>query len=152
MGAWELLIICQVLRPFFGAHGETGEVNEVVNEIIIPVQEGDRPGKNPWCPPCVKEVPNLKKLYAEYKDKGFEIIGISMDWDKKKLDDYLKENGVTWPIVSALKAWDDETRELYGVKSIPSTWLVDRNGVLRYFGLEGEALKKAVKELLTQSR
>lgn len=103
-----------------------------------------------WCPPCVREMPGLKKYYAEFKDKGFEIIGISVDSDRKKLDEFLKENKLEWPIVFGGKGWYDETKELYGVKNVPSTWLVDKKGVLRYFALKGDKLRDAIAELIKE--
>lgn len=103
-----------------------------------------------WCSPCVKEVPNLKKYYAEFKEIGFEIISISMDYDKKKLVEFIKEKKLNWPIVFGGKGWKDETRELYGVTNIPSTWLVDKKGVLRYFCLKGNDLKNAIAELIKE--
>jgi peroxiredoxin len=103
-----------------------------------------------WCSPCVKEIPNLKKAYEQFKDKGFEIIGISMDFDKKRLETFIKKENVQWPISWSGKGWKDETRELYGVTSIPSMWLVDKKGVLRGFDLKGEELQKEVAKLLAE--
>ncbi|MCK4764360.1 MAG: redoxin domain-containing protein [Candidatus Aminicenantes bacterium] len=103
-----------------------------------------------WCGPCKAEIPNLKKYYAELKDKGFEIIGISLDRDEKTLKDYLKQQALPWKISYSGAFWNDKTAALYGVKSIPSYWLVDKKGILRYVGLRGEALKKAVEELLAE--
>ena len=102
-----------------------------------------------WCAPCRAEVPHLKKLYAEFKDKGFEIIGISLDREKSDLTDYIRENGLEWTIAFSGKAWRDETAALYGVQSIPSMWMVDRQGILRHFDLRGEDLGKAIKDLVS---
>jgi len=100
-----------------------------------------------WCAPCRAEVPHLKTLYADFKAKGFEIIGISLDRDEQDLKKYIEENGLTWPIAFSGKAWKDETAALYGVQSIPSMWLIDRQGILRHFDLRGEDLREAVKDL-----
>jgi len=103
-----------------------------------------------WCSPCREEIPNLKRLYAEFKDKNFEIIGISLDKNQDKLKDYLEKEGITWKISSSGESWNDEHVQLYGVNSIPSMWLVDKNGILRHFGLRGEKLEAAVKELVKE--
>ncbi|MCP4146408.1 MAG: redoxin domain-containing protein [bacterium] len=103
-----------------------------------------------WCPPCVKEIPNLKADYNELNGQGFEIIGISLDKDKSKLENYLKENDIKWAISFSGDGWKDETAKLYGVNSIPATWLVDKKGILRYVALRGPALKKAVMELIKE--
>lgn len=103
-----------------------------------------------WCPPCRKEMPNLIKLYNEVNSKGFEIVGISLDNDGSKLDAYVKENNLKWNIVYSGKAWGDDIAGLYGVNSIPSVWLVDKKGNLRYFDVHGEDLAAKVKELLSE--
>lgn len=103
-----------------------------------------------WCGPCLAEMPNLKKYYKEFKEKGFEIIGISLDNSKDMLEEYIKKENLEWNISFSGKGWEDSTGELYGVKSIPSYWLVDKAGVLRHFGLRGEQLKKAIEELISE--
>lgn len=103
-----------------------------------------------WCGPCVREIPNLKKYYKEFQNKGFEIIGISLDTKKEKLEEFIAKEKLSWKITASLKGWKDETRNLYGVKSIPSYWLIDKKGVLRYFGLRKEKLKEAIAQLVTE--
>lgn len=103
-----------------------------------------------WCSPCIKEMPNVKKTYAAYKDKGLEIIGISLDKDLDKLNEYLNKEDIQWKISCSGKEWKDETRKLYKVDGIPSTWLVDRKGVLRYSDLRGEELDKAIAKLIAE--
>jgi len=104
-----------------------------------------------WCPPCREEIPNLKSYYSEYKEKGFEIVGISLDKDRAALDKYIGEQGITWRICYSGNDWKDETAALYGVNSIPSTWLVDRKGTLRHFDLRGEQLKATIADLLNEN-
>ena len=105
-----------------------------------------------WCGPCRAEIPNLKKYYTEFKDQGFEIIGISLDNKEEALNQYLEKEKLAWQISYSGKGWKDETRHLYGVDSIPSYWLVDRKGVLRHFGLRGEKLREGVRELLAEKK
>lgn len=104
------------------------------------------------CPPCVKEIPNLKTLYAELNQQGFEIIGISLDEDREKVDAFVIENDLQWKIACSGKSWLDDTVQLYQVNAQPSIWLVDQQGILRYFDLRGEALGKAVRTLLLDNR
>lgn len=102
-----------------------------------------------WCPGCRAEMPNVKKCYEEFKGKGFEVIGISLDNNKENMMKYLEEVGIKWEISFSGKGWDDDIAKLYGVNSIPSLWLVDRKGILRYFDIRGEELKKAIEELVS---
>jgi peroxiredoxin len=103
-----------------------------------------------WCDSCREEAPDLIKYYSEFKDKGFEIMGISLDSSERKLEEYIKRTGTAWKIAFSGNAWKDETVMLYGVNSIPSNWLIDKNGVLRSFGLKGEELRSAIAELVKE--
>ncbi len=103
-----------------------------------------------WCAPCRAEMPNVKRVYAENNKKGFEIIGISMDESRQKFDNYLKEHQIGWRQVFDGKGWKAELGQLYAVSSIPSTLLLDRNGIIRFKDLRGDELGEAVKKLLAE--
>ena len=100
------------------------------------------------CPPCVKEIPCLKNLYAQFNQQGFEIIGISLDEDREKLGAFVLENDLQWKIVCSGKSLLDDTVQLYRVNAQPSIWLADRQGILRYFDVRGDRLGQAVQALL----
>ena len=100
------------------------------------------------CAPCIKAFPELKALYSQYHDKGLEIIGISLDTDRELLLNFLKENEIPWPVACSYKGWKDELVPLYGISATPSTWLIDRKGMLRYNELQGDELKTAIEQLL----
>jgi len=104
-----------------------------------------------WCPPCVKGIPHIKEFYEEYRGKGFEVLGISLDSDKKAVDDYIKKENLKWGIAYSGKGWMDDTAKYYHVNLIPSYWLIDREGILRHFGVplrDKEKMKKAIEELV----
>jgi thiol-disulfide isomerase/thioredoxin len=102
------------------------------------------------CPPCIEELPNLRALYLKYKDSGFEIISISLDGDRGKLDAFLAANPMPWNTVFSGKGWRDDAAKLYEISWIPSLWLVDKKGFLRYFDVRGEDLKAAIEGLLAE--
>ncbi len=102
------------------------------------------------CNPCKKYMPRLKKFYSRNHPQGFEIIGISMDSNKEKLETYLAKSKPEWNIAFSGKGWADETRILYGINSIPSYWVVDKKGVLRYFGWLETEMEEVVKKLLAE--
>lgn len=104
-----------------------------------------------WCVPCRREMPNLKELFDEFNAQGFEIVGISLDEDKEKTMEYIKANGLSWRISCSERGWQDESAKLYMVNSLPSGWLIDRNGVLRHFNLKGEELRAGVQQLLSEA-
>ncbi len=103
-----------------------------------------------WCGPCVAEMPNVKNVYSKYHTQGFEIVGISLDQSRDKLDKYITSQEIAWPQYFDGKWWNNDVAVRYGIKSIPSTFLVDKKGKIRYKSLRGHQLEKAVQELLAE--
>jgi len=103
-----------------------------------------------WCGPCRKENPNVVKLYNLYKDKGFEILGVSFDENREAWLKAIEDDKLTWKHVSDLKGWGCEAGKLYGINSIPHTMLVDPQGVIIEHNLRGEALAAKLAELFAK--
>ncbi|MBC8988185.1 AhpC/TSA family protein [Pedobacter sp. N36a] len=101
-----------------------------------------------WCSPCRAESPNLLKQYAVYKDKGFEILGVSVDHDKGKWIEAIKKDGLTWPQVSDLKGWESDARKVYGISGVPANFLIAPDGKIIGSHLMGEVLNKKLAELM----
>ena len=101
-----------------------------------------------WCGPCRREMPNLVEAYKKYRNKGFEIVGVSLDRDAEAWKDGIKKLDITWPQMSDLKYWDCEGAKLYAVSSIPHTVLIDGEGTILARGLHGEELQKQIAEAL----
>lgn len=101
-----------------------------------------------WCGPCIAEMPNVKRVYERYKDEGFDIIGISLDTDGKRLHNYLKENDIVWRQVFSGKGWQSPVSQQYGIRGIPAPWLIDRDGTLITKQARGRKLGKLVAEAL----
>jgi peroxiredoxin len=97
-----------------------------------------------WCGPCITELPNLLEAYEKHHAAGFEIIGISLDNDRAKLDTFVKQRKMTWPQHFDGKGWQNELAQKYGVNSIPATYLLDREGKIVGVGLRGKKLEEAV--------
>lgn len=100
-----------------------------------------------WCGPCRREMPNLVKAYKEYKDKGLEIVGVSLDRDLTDWQNAIKTLDITWPQMSDLKFWNSEGAQLYAVRSIPYTVLIAQDGTIVTKGLHGEELQQKLAEL-----
>ncbi len=96
-----------------------------------------------WCNPCRKEIPNIKKLYARYAAKGFEVISISIDKKKADWEKAVKEEQLKWP------NFLDETgvAKLYKVRAVPTMYLIDAEGKMVADNLRGEALAEKLAEL-----
>lgn len=102
-----------------------------------------------WCGPCVAELPNVLKAYKELHPKGFEIIGISLDSDKAKLESFVKERGMEWPQYFDGKSWRNEISSQYGINSIPAMWLVNKKGMVVSTNARG-GLEEKVAKLLAE--
>lgn len=101
-----------------------------------------------WCPPCIAEMPNVKATYAKYKNRNFEIIGVSLDRGIAPLEDYIEKEGIRWP------QYYDSSRQvsnMYQIRAIPSTFLIDGSGVIRNTNLRGSALESAVAQLVQEN-
>ena len=101
-----------------------------------------------WCAPCRKELPNVKRAYEKYKNKGFEILGVSLDKDRTAWLEAISKEGLTWPQVSDLKFWQSEACQIYAVQSIPYTVLIDKQGKIIATDLRGVELDKKLAEVL----
>lgn len=101
-----------------------------------------------WCGPCRQEMPNVVKAYAKYKDKNFEIVGVSFDNNKAKWNEAVKQLDMTWPQMSDLKGWKSAATTVYGISSIPSNILLDPQGKIIDIDLRGEALQNKLAEVL----
>lgn len=101
-----------------------------------------------WCGPCRGENPNVVAVYEEYHEKGFDVLGVSLDMKKENWIKAIEDDGLIWHNVSDLKYWNNEAAQDYAVSSIPSNVLIDENGTIIAKNLRGEDLRKKVEELL----
>ncbi len=101
-----------------------------------------------WCGPCRAENPNLVKAYQKFKSKPFEIVGISLDEKKEPWLKAIEKDNLPWVHLSDLKGWENELVRHYGIKWIPSSFLLDPEGRIVARDLRGEALDKMLSELL----
>lgn len=101
-----------------------------------------------WCAPCRKENPNVLKMYQKYHPKGLEIIGVSLDDNEKAWKKAIDEDGLIWKHVSELAGPQSQIAQMYMLKSIPYTILVDENNVIIGKNLRGAQLQKKIAELL----
>ena len=100
-----------------------------------------------WCGPCMGEMPNVKSCYEKYKDKGFNVVGLSFDRSKEAWVECIKKNGLDWVNLSDLKFWKTAAAGTYGINSIPSNILCDGAGKIIAIDLRGRFLREKLKEI-----
>ena len=101
-----------------------------------------------WCGPCRHNNPRLVKLYNKYHSKGLEIYGVSLDEDADSWKKAVRHDKLSWIQVIDDKGWEATSASAYSVDMIPSSFLIDRQGIIRTINAEGPDLEKSVRDLL----
>ena len=104
-----------------------------------------------WCVPCRKNNPNLVKIYSEWHNLGFEIVGISLDQDQNNWRKAIQQDQLVWLQVIDTKGWESAVAEAYKVDAIPASFLIDKHGILIKINPEGRMLESGIKRLLKKS-
>lgn len=101
-----------------------------------------------WCGPCVKEMPHVVAAYEKHKAAGFDVIGISLDQEKSKLEAFATENKMTWVQYFDGLGWGNKISGKLGITGIPATFLIGKDGKIVDTNLRGDALDKAIEKAL----
>lgn len=100
-----------------------------------------------WCGPCRMENPYVVAAYNKYKDKGFTVLGISLDQNKNAWLKAIEKDNLTWTHVSDLKGWNNEVAQAFGISSIPQNILIDKQGIIIAKNLRGNGLEEKLREI-----
>ena len=104
-----------------------------------------------WCGSCRAELPNVRQNYETYHDRGFEIVGVSLDSDREALEEFLADEQIPWANLFAegeTGGWKHPLAVKYGVQAIPAAFLVDRDGKVIAQDVRGAELGKQLEKLL----
>ena len=100
-----------------------------------------------WCGPCRAENPHMVEIYNTYHDKGYNVLGVSLDSKRDRWLQAIQTDKLYWNHLSDLKKWDNEAAALYGVSAIPHTVLIDPQGKIIARGLNGDELESKLEEI-----
>lgn len=103
-----------------------------------------------WCPPCIEEIPRVRDAYERFNKDGLEIVGISFDADRQRLEDVVKRENLKWPQYFDGAGRDAAPGKDFGIRHWPSMWLLDRNGVVRFISA-GAGMDRKITALLKES-
>jgi len=105
-----------------------------------------------WCIPCRHENPVVVKAYQQFRDKGFEVLGISLDDKKERWLKAIKDDKLSWLHVSDLNGWNNVVAKMFNIRSVPDNILIDRDGKVLARGLRGENLEKKLAEVFSDNK
>ena len=134
---------------------------QLADDIALPTPQGDTlrlselKGKvvlldfwASWCGPCRIANKGMAKIYSKFKEKGFEIYSVSLDNEKKDWIRAIKKDNITWKQVNTPGSWDSPIAIKWRIEAIPTSYLIDKQGVLIAMDLEGKELEETIKYLL----
>lgn len=104
-----------------------------------------------WCPDCIREMPAVRQIYQKFRDKGFTIIGISLDKDEQALANFVARKLIPWPQYFDGKGWENDFARKYGVHAIPEMWLINQRGEVASTDISVEELEQKTEQLLSLS-
>jgi thiol-disulfide isomerase/thioredoxin len=107
-----------------------------------------------WCGPCVAEIPNVLEQYEKYHDRGFEVVGVSLDEDREALEKFVTEQKIPWPILYEKpggEGWSHPLAQFYGISGIPTVVLIGRDGNVITLDARGEKLGERLAELFKKA-
>jgi thiol-disulfide isomerase/thioredoxin len=108
-----------------------------------------------WCPHCVEEIPDVKQIYEKYHDQGFDVVGISLDDDKKALAEFLDKKPLPWVTLfsdePAKQGWEGAAMtKAFAIEELPTMIMIDRTGKIVSISARGEAMQPLVEKLVAE--
>jgi len=103
-----------------------------------------------WCPPCRDEAPELAALYQRYREQGLVVVGVLLDQDRKKMEAFAQQSGMEWSHYFDGRGWNNKLTKKFAIASIPTVWLIDRDGLLVDHDARGK-LERVVPQLLSKA-
>ena len=100
-----------------------------------------------WCPACVAEAKQMKKLYADYHPKGVAFLSVSLDSDKSKLSKYIDEKNIRYPVVFDGKGWNNEMAKTFGIHATPSYIFIAKDGTISSRGGGADSLADQLSKI-----
>jgi thiol-disulfide isomerase/thioredoxin len=101
-----------------------------------------------WCPDCIRETPMIRSVYQKYKDKGFAVIGISLDKDRQAMSNYIEKKLIPWPQYFDGKGWANDLATRFGIRAIPELWLINQRGEVVTTDVSADQLEAKLSQMM----
>jgi thiol-disulfide isomerase/thioredoxin len=132
------------LEPFTSLDGRQADLANLRGKVVVIDFWAT------WCKPCLESMPELKSMYDKYHEKGLEVIGVNLD--NKEMEAQVKQviekQGILWPQRFEGKGMNDPLAKLYIISSLPTVWLLDKDGKIADINARGERLEPLIKKYL----
>jgi len=102
-----------------------------------------------WCPDCIRDLPAVRRTYQKYKEKGFAVLGISLDKDEQALSNFVAKKLIPWPQYFDGRGWENQYATKYGVRAIPEMWLINQRGEVVSTDISAEQLDQRIQQLIS---
>jgi thiol-disulfide isomerase/thioredoxin len=102
-----------------------------------------------WCPDCIRELPIIKEVWQKHRD-NFVVVGISLDRDRQSLENFIARKSLPWPQYFDGEGWNTAIATRYAVHSIPESWLIDKEGIVRATAVQAQDLETQVARLIAE--
>jgi thiol-disulfide isomerase/thioredoxin len=104
-----------------------------------------------WCPDCVRELPVVQQVYRTYESQGLAILGVSLDKDRRAMDNFIAKHLISWPQYFDGKGWKNDLVTKYSVHEIPEMWVINKQGILETTSADVTQLASTVQRLVAES-
>ena len=103
-----------------------------------------------WCPDCAREMPQVQEVFRTFESKGFAILGISLDKDRRAMDSYIAKHLIPWPQYFDGKGWKNDLVTKYSVHEIPEMWIINKKGIVETTSADVTQLASTVQRLVAE--
>jgi peroxiredoxin len=141
--AKEQLIARPLSLQFTATDGSSVDMSELRGKVVLVDFWAS------WCPDCIREMPAVRQTYQKYKERGFAVIGISLDKDPQALANFVARKLIPWPQYFDGKGWENDFATKYGVHAIPEMWLINQRGEVVSTDISVEELEQRIEQLLS---
>jgi len=129
---------------FVDSQGRPVDLNQLAGKVVLIDFWAS------WCPDCAREMPQVQQVYKAFESKGFAILGVSLDKDRRAMDNYIAKHLIPWPQYFDGKGWNSDLVTRYSVHEIPEMWIINKKGVVETTSADVTQLASTVQRLVAE--